>query len=377
MIEITPTECLTSAIAHAGLDDFGPPGWEEGLARALDAFARLPLTPQTREAVQDQLVDSLANRLRIERWYKDHPETENQEIAGPLLVCGLPRTGTTATVGMLALDRERFRFLRAWEAMAPVPPPRAADGPNDPRAIAARAASQGRPNPEQHIHDTDGPEEDQALLAPLVMQAYHGALPMPDDYIDWWMNLDGSTYYAYQRRLLKLLQSECGPNRWLLKAPTHLFRLEEFAREYPDAKFIWTHRDPAKVIPSVSSLQHTMHAARCEPGFRSKQATGPHFLAFWSEGMRRALAAREHLGEHRFIDVWNSDVVADPVGTFAGLYDKLGFDFTPELKARIEDYNQRHARGAYGEHRYTAEEYGLTRDGIREAFAGYIERFGL
>ena len=173
----TANQCIVQAIARAGADDFGPPSWEEGLNRALDAFARLPLTPQTREAVHDQLIDSLANRLRIEAWYKQHPAVEEQQVAGPLLVCGLPRTGTTATVGMLALDQERFRFLRAWEAMAPVPPPRGADGPNDPRAVAARAASQGRPNPEQHIHDTDGPEEDQALLAPLVMQAYHGSLP--------------------------------------------------------------------------------------------------------------------------------------------------------------------------------------------------------
>ncbi len=157
----------------------------------------------------------------------------------------------------------------------------------------------------------------------------------------------------------------------------HLFRLEEFAREYPEARFVWTHRDPARVIPSVSSLQYTLHAARCEPGFRSKEDTGRHFLAFWSEGMRRGLAAREKLGEHRFVDVWNDDVAGDPVAAFAGLYDRLGFDFAPELKARIGDYNRRNARGSHGGHRYTAEEYGLTREGIREAFAGYIERFGL
>ncbi len=377
MPEPTPQHCIDEAKARAGSSDFGPPGWEAGLARTLDAFARLPLTPQARESVHHQVIETLANRLRIEQWYKDHPAIEQQEIAGPLMVCGLPRTGTTATLGMLALDHERFRFLRAWEALSPVPPPKASDGTNDPRAIAARAAALGRPNPEQHIHDTDGPEEDQAMLAPLVMQAYHGALPMPDDYIDWWMQADFGIYFAYQRRVLKLLQSECGPNFWLLKSPVHLFRLEQFASEYPDARFVWTHRDPAKVIPSVSSLQYTLHADRCEPGFRSKQDTGPHFLAFWSEGMRRALAAREKLGEHRFIDVWNDDVAADPVGTFAGLYEKLGFDLTPGLKARIEDYNRRNARGAHGEHRYTAEEYGLTREGIRAAFGPYIERFGL
>jgi hypothetical protein len=372
-----PRHYIEQAIARAGSRDFGAPGWEQGLERTLDAFARLPLTPQAREAVHNQLIGALATRLRIEQWYRDHPEVEAQQIAGPLMVCGLPRTGTTATIGMLALDHERFRFLRAWEAMSPVPPPKVSDGANDSRAVATRAASQGRPNPEQHIHDTDGPEEDQAMLAPLTMQAYHGALPMPQDYLDWWKQADFSQYYAYQRRVLKLLQSECGPNRWLLKSPVHLFRLDQFAAEYPDAKFVWTHRDPAKVIPSVSSLQYTLWAARCEPGFRSKEDTGQHFLAFWSEGMRRGLEARAQIGEDRFIDVWNDDLAADPVGAFAALYDRLGHEFTPELKARIEDYNRRNARGAHGEHRYTAEEFGLTREAIREAFADYVGRFRL
>jgi hypothetical protein len=369
--------CIASAIARAGSSDFGPPGWEPGLRRTLDALARLPLLAATREAVHDRVIEDLANRLRIAQWYKGHPEIEAQQIKGPVLVCGLPRTGTTATVGMLALDHERFRFLRSWEAMSPVPPPKASDGPDDPRAIAARQASIGGINPEQHIHDTDGPEEDQAMLAGLTMQAYYGALPMPDDYLEWWMNTDFSLYYAYQRRVLKLLQSDCGPNLWLLKAPPHLFTLEAFAREYPEAQFVWTHRDPAKVIPSVSSLQYTLHTARCEPGFRSKAETGPHFLAFWTEAMRRALAFRDRVGEHRFIDVRNDDLVADPVGTMSTVYQKLGYDFRDELKTRIADYNRRNARGAFGEHHYTAEEYGLTREGIREAFGAYVERFAL
>lgn len=369
--------CIASAIARARSSDFGPHCWEEGLQRTLEGFARLPLLPATREAVHERLIEDLANRLRIEQWYKDHPEVEAQQIAGPVLVCGLPRTGTTATVGMLALDHERFRFLRSWEAMSPVPPPKSSDGPNDPRAVAARQASMRRINPEQHIHDTDGPEEDQALLAPLTMQAYHGALPMPADFLGWWLQTDISLYYAYQRRVLKLLQSQCGPNLWLLKAPTHLFRLEQFAREYPEAKFIWTHRDPAKAIPSVSNLQYTMHAARCEPGFRSKQDTGPHFVTFWFEAMRRALAFRDRVGEHRFIDVRNDDLIADPAGTLSAVYQQLGFEFRDELRVRIAIYNHRNARGAFGEHRYTAAEYGLTGAGIREAFSAYVERFGL
>lgn len=294
-----------------------------------------------------------------------------------MLVCGLPRTGTTATVGMMATD-PRYRFLRGWEAMSPVPPPEAGKEEDDPRAVSARKVAQEYASQQsQHIMDPDGPEEDLVMLAPLNMHAYNGAYPMPDDYIAWWSDADFASTYAYHRRVLKLLQSRRPPHLWLLKAPVHLFKLEAFAAEYPDAKFVWTHRDPAKVIPSVSSLQHTLHLQRCVEGSLDKRAIGPRFLDFWVDGMTRGLAAREAIGEHRFIDVWNDDVVAQPIATFEALYAKLGFDFTPEFRAGLDDYNRRNARGAHGEHRYSAEEYGLSREAIREAFSVYVDRFNL
>jgi hypothetical protein len=367
---------MARAKALAGSDDFGPGGFEEGLERVLAALPRLPLRPEVMAAAMNRVVEDLANRLRIEQWYADHPELEAGVIEGPLLVCGLPRTGTTATVGMLALD-PRFRFPRMWEMAQPVPPPRLADEPDDPRAVAYRAAIAAHAHASQHIADPDGPEEDMVGIAPLDMHAYHGALPMPDDFLDWWIGADFASTYAYHRRVLKLLQSERGPHFWLLKGPVHLFRLDAFAAEYPDARFVWTHRDPASVIPSVASLQHTLHSARCVEGALDKAAAGPGALAFWAEGMRRALAARARIGEHRFIDVWNRDVVAGPVATFAALYDRLGFGFTAGLEEAVAGYSRRNARGVFGEHRYTPGEYGLTRGTIRTAFRDYIERFGL
>src|SRR5690606_34454904 len=103
----------------AGSGDFGASGFEDGLARSLDAFAGLPLKPGVLAAAMDRIVQDLANRLRIEQWYAANPGIEGQKIEGPVLVCGLPRTGTTATVGMLALD-PRFRFPRMWEMLDPV-----------------------------------------------------------------------------------------------------------------------------------------------------------------------------------------------------------------------------------------------------------------
>jgi len=275
---------------------------------------------------------------------------------------------------MLALD-PRFRFPRMWEMAQPVPPPRLAEEAEDSRAVDYRQAILAHSHASQHIADPDGPEEDMVGLAPLDMHAYHGAFPMPDDFLAWWTSADFASTYAYHRRVLTLLQSARPPHLWLLKGPVHLFQLEAFAAEYPEARFVWTHRDPASVIPSVASLQHTLHSARCRDGALDKPSAGPKALAFWAQGMDRALAARARIGEDRFVDLWNRDVVSRPIETFAALYDRLGYAFTPAFEASLADYSRRNAQGSHGEHRYTAEEYGLTREAIREAFAAYCARF--
>lgn len=373
---VTAQAAMARAMEIAGSRDFGPAGFEEGLERTLAGFDAAPLRPDAREAAIDQAIGLLATRLRIEQWYAAHPEAAAQEIEGPVLVCGLPRTGTTATVGMLALD-SRFRFPRMWEMMQPLPPPCLADEAGDPRVAAYREMLHLHMRPEQHIADADGPEEDLVGLAPLNMHGYQGAYPMPDDFLAWWMDTDFASTYAYHERVLKLLQSARPPYLWLLKSPVHLFKLDAFAAHYPNAKFVWTHRDPASVIPSAASLHHTLHRDVSVEGALDPRVAGPRTLAFWSEGMRRALAARDRIGEHRFVDVWNRDVVARPVETFVALYEKLGLAAPPDLEESIAEYNRRNARGAHGEHRYTAEQYGLSKEGIRDAFAAYIERFDL
>ena len=373
---LTAARALESAVEATGFNDFGPDGYQEGLERTLEGFASAPLTPAARQAAGVRVVADLANRLRIERWYKEHPQITTLKIEGPVLVFGLPRTGTTATVGMMALD-DRFRFLRTWEALKPIPPPRSAEELNDPRALAARAAAKNYSKPLQHIHDPDGPEEDLALLAGLNMHAYHGRYPMPPRFLQWWMAQDFASTYSYHRRVLKLLASERPPHLWLLKAPVHLFKLEAFAAQYPEARFVMTHRDPVKVIPSVSSLYFTMHSEHCAAGALNKLAFGPALLAFWREGMQRALQARRRIGEHRFIDIWNDDLVAQPIETFRKLYESLDFELKPELAAKLENYGRRNAPQGPGKHRYSAQEYGLTEPQIRAAFADYIERFRL
>jgi hypothetical protein len=371
---LTADEAMQQAMASTGLRDFGPPGIEPRLDRTLEAFSRVPLTDEEVGKVNAKAVMDLANRLRIEAWCAERPHIERQAIESPVLVVGMPRTGTTATVGMLALD-DRFRFLRAWEAGAPVPPPVAGEEDRDPRVIAAREAAKAYQMSHMHLHNPDGPEEDLAMLAALDMRAYNGAYPMPDDYIDWWMHDDFRSTYVYLQKVFKLLQSSRPPSCWLLKSPPHLFRLDLLAELYPDARFVMTHRHPRQLIGSVASLHCALHEQRCRPGSIDRHKVGRSLLAFWQEGMRRALEARARIGEDRFIDVYNRDVVSRPIETFERIYDHIGLDLTPELVARLEHYNSSNAPGAFGKHSYTLEEYGMTEADVSVAFAEYLERF--
>lgn len=372
---VSSEQIVARAIEVAGSDDFGADGWQEGLARSLAGFARVPMTQEALATQHGKLVHDLVMRLKIEQWYQDHPETADEQLDGQVFVVGLPRTGTTAMVGMMALD-ERFRFLRAWEGASPIPPPVAGEEDTDPRVVAARGAVDYT-MAHMHIRDVDGPEEDLAILAGFDMKSYHGVLPMPDDYVAWWLHADFTSFYALHERLLKLLQSRRKPGLWLLKSPPHLFRLKEIAARYPKARFVMTHRDPRKVIASVASLHSALHEERCLPGTIDRKAVGPRHLAIWAEGMRRALAARAEIGEHRFVDVRNDEVVQRPIETFERIYDHLGMDLNPALRARLDDYNSRNAPGNFGAHRYTAEEYGLTDASIRAEFKDYVERFAL
>ena len=386
MPELSVESLLAEAETSTGLDDFGDNAFREGLEQAVAGFAGVPLTPTGRDRAAAKIVSDLANRLRIQDWCKSHPEVEDQKVEGPLLVCGLPRTGTTATVAMLALD-DRFRYPRRWEGVSCVPPPVLGEEDRDPRALAAREEAKNYAAAAMHLFDPDGPEEDLLVLAGIDMRNFYGSYPMPDEYHQWWMDDDFESTFIWHERALKLLQSRRPPHHWLLKAPVHLFKLETFAARYPDAQFVMTHRDPVKIIGSMASVYQSIYDGNwrdlgaadsdCVPGAVDKHWTGRRALTTWSEAIRRGLAARAKIGEHRFIDVYNSDVVRDPIGTFETMYEQLGLTVDGALRTRLEEYHRRNAQGSHGEHNYTPEEYGLSAAGIRAEFKDYVDRFDL
>ncbi len=370
----TADEIIEQACRQTGWTGVVDAPLREGLEQNLAAFAAAPILPEARATACAVLVSDLVKRFRIEQFLIEHPEIEQQEIEGPTIVGSMARSGTTATVAMMALD-PRFRFARDWETREPLPPPVQGEEDNDPRALAARARA-ATIDQSVHLYDPDGPEEELVVLAGYDMRQSHQRFPMPDQYLDWWMADDCSSLYKFHEKVLKLLQWKRGPNRWLLKSPPHLFRFEAIVRQYPGSTIVMTHREPTKTIASACSLFEMMWSNICPPGAITKEMIGEHCVKFWGRGMDIAMKARDKLGENRFVDVWNRDLVADPVATFEKLYDQLGLTIDDAMRARLKEYNAKNAKGAHGTHKYTLEEYGLTEEQINERYAHYNARFG-
>jgi hypothetical protein len=369
----TPDALLAEARDATGLSDFGPGDFRDGLDVLLESLEHDgDLSAATDADVIGALRRRLVNRLQVEAWYRDHPEIEQLAVRAPVDINGLPRTGTTALANMMSLDAQ-FRSLRGWEQSQPCPPPTAAGDATDPRRLQALAEYDHMPPALEamHLYDVDATMEDTEVLG----MAFHGqqmTLPVYG-YHAWWRAADLTATYAYHRRVVKLLQSRRPPNLWLFKAPHHKFHLEAIVHAYPDVRFVMTHRDPAKVVPSYASIVSTILPA--PDGERDMHKLGREISNHLRIGMENAIAARARIGEARFIDVHHRDLAADPMGTLRRIYEELGLELSTAVEQAVRAWQDANRAGAHGVHHYTAEEYGLGNEQIRDDYDFYIRRF--
>jgi hypothetical protein len=366
----TKDELLDRAMARTGLSDFGPDGWQEGFEVLVGAIpVDLGDHQDQIQRVENIVVDRLVNRLKIEAWYAEHgDEAAAHEIEGPLMVLGTGRSGTTATHYLLAND-PRFRYLRKWETASPVPPPVLEHEADDPRR-----GSEPVLNNAQHIATVDGPTEDRKVHE-LSFRESANVLGLPSQ-VRWWRQADHTAKFPYHERVLRLLQSHRPPYHWLLKSPDDMINLVPLAEHYPDCKFVLTHRDPVKVIPSACSvtIEHTKQRL---PDFTYDPADyGRETLDRFHESMARALEARAVIGDDRFVDVGQPELNADPIGIAERIYDFAGLDLSADLKQRMRDWSEQNRAGARGEHKYSPEDYGLTAEQINATFADYLDVYG-
>jgi hypothetical protein len=371
-------ELMGEAIAQTGLDDFGGETFRIGLDQLTASLNEsADLTELGTEILSMRLRGLLANRLRIENAYRQAPEIGKERVEGPVFVVGLPRTGTTALSQLVAADPQ-IRSLRVWESGDPVPPPEAATRDTDQR-IAATAeglelmyATFPRMR-SLHNETATGATECQDLLGMEFATAHFDGMARVPAYMRWVVSVNMRPAYEYHRRVLRLLQWHCPPRLWHLKTPVHLLSLDAIIDVYPDAKFLWSHRDPAEVIGSVCDLIAYIRSWASDRDDREE--LGAQQVEHWAEALRRGMAFRASGHEDRFADVHFAELNADPVATVERAYDRIGLSLGVAGADRMRAWAADNARGAHGTHEYSLADFGLEAEGIRRRFGFYLERF--
>ena len=178
--------------------------------------------------------------------------------------------------------------------------------------------------------------------------------------------------YRYHRRVLRLLQWHCPPGFWHLKTPVHMLALDDARAAYPEAKFLWTHRDPAEVLGSVCSL--ISYTRSWVSDRDDADELGREQLDLWSEAIRRAMDFRSRIGEEWFADIHFDSLQTDPVGAVVAAYDRLGIR-VGDARAPLEAWAAAHPPHAHGTHEFALDEFGLDESTVRDRFSDYLERF--
>ena len=371
-------ELEEGARAATGLDDFGSSYYREGLERTVDALNNeADLNDLGRIMQHATTSNALIQRLKIIDTYKHSPEIADEIIDGPVVVIGLPRTGTTALSHLVAADPQ-FRSLRTWESQAPTPPPQDATRHTDPRIAqcAEGLAMIDQMFPEFKTMLNSEPEaatECQDLMG-MSFRTFHfdGVVRVPS-YVEWLIDCDMRETYSFHKDVLKLLQWHCKPNLWHLRTPVHMFALDAFVDAYPNAKFLWSHRDPAKVLGSVCSL--IAYVRSWSSDRKDPKELGAEQLAWWSQGINRAMEFRKKFGDDRFVDVSFADLQTEPVKTLESSYDQLHIAFTESARATVQEWADEHKPGHRGAHNYELADYGLSSEQVREAFSEYLATY--
>ena len=366
-----------------GQGDFGDGPFLEPLQRLLDSLAReARLNALGRLIASERVLGHTVNRLNYVADRKRFPGIAQEAIVAPVFIIGMPRTGTTILHDILAQDPDT-RAPLTWEAMFPSPPPEAATLHSDPRIArcAATCPSVDLQIPAFKAMHPMGATLSQecvtmmgeAMCTPLFHNQFR--VPTYQDWVDH--EADWSHVYTFHRRQLQHLQWHNRRERWVLKTGAHLWGLEHLLETYPDARIVFTHRDPVKSMTSYASLTSLVRT------MGSDQVDPHEIAADWTARLRRVLdhgvAVRSAKKYPRavFYDMHFQDFVRNPFAEVEKIYAALSLPMSAPGAERMRAYIADHPKGKDGIHRYAPADFGVNPGAVREAFGAYMQRFGL
>ena len=375
---------LEQAAEATGLDDFGDRWFERPMDVLLDAVAgEARLNAAGDFSAMQQFHHVLRDRLLAQMWFRRHPEILSRPMPRPVVIVGPMRSGTTRMHRLLASDR-RFTHMRSFETISPVPRPGFEEVMEGRRedfrpVLARRIMKVARlANPRTlSIHPTGPyePEEELGLLVASMWGMKHEAQWHVPSYGRWCEGESAVPAYRHMADLLRLVgwsQQASSLRPWILKTPQHMLDLPALLEVFPDARLIFTHRDPLKVVGSAASLawnQTIIYSDHADPARMGREWL--HKTALQVERMR---AARETIPQERMIDVQYEDMESDWRGTMERVYRFLGLDMAPALPG-MEDYMRRASALKRRPHAYSLDEFGLTSGDVLDRLGDYVRAF--
>ncbi len=378
-------EMLRDARRRTGLSDLGP-DTDEAYPRLIDALnTEGRLTTLGRLVLARMLRSFLAQRLRVVEAHRRLPELSAARVHRPLFVVGYWRTGTTLLHNLLS-QADGARPLLGYEASDPVPPALgggiAGWGPDmrGPRYdLTLRGMYYLAPDLSS-IHDegTHQPTECLQLLCRSFATLHYPSMVNVPSYERWLWEQEVETFdavFALHRMQLQTLQADGRPGYWVLKSPAHLGTLAALLKAYPDAAVIQTHRDPAKVLGSLSSLVARgigLLAEEPEP-----RTVGRQVLERTERTLDQVERTRAQVGGDRILDVRYADLLRDPVAVVGAIHDHFGYPLSAASESRMHRWLADNPKGKHGAHRYSLEQFGLDRGAVERFAAPYRDRFGV
>ena len=383
MIDWNPDSLEQEAHAVDGLADFGEPDLREALEQLLYSLENeAGLNGVGTAVLRQRVVDILATRLRVHEYLKRFPEIRDEIIAEPLVIVGLPRTGTTMLHRTIAADHRMYAPL--WfETRFPCPALDWDPAGEDQRVIDGKAEMQAmlEANPDLlavHPMDAMGPDEDIMLLEQSFYSFNIQSFAHLPSFDAWVEAQDHRPGYEYLKLLLQFLQWQKKQNghqaeRWTIKAPHHLHYMDLVFKVFPDAKVVQSHRDPLETIPSLASMISELWGIYSDAA--DPKVVGAQWARKFATGMNHTMDVREQMGDERFLDLWFKDTVSQPLQEIQKVYDFIGMELTTEAEEemrRWQDFNKRESRPS---HDYSLEQFGFTEEGLMQQYARYRERF--
>jgi hypothetical protein len=361
-----------AAIARTGLSDFGETSYREGLGVLIDALRHSDRRELIAPRFASIVVDTLAGRLASQAGWNAHPEVLNNAIEKPLIITGLPRSGTTILHFLLSVDPQ-FQWTPRWIGEAPLIRPPRDEWETQPQfqAVHARIEALFAANPGMRAaHDIGADLADECITVmsqSFVSNLFNSAFPFPE-YRHWWYEADEEPSYRRYKKNLQLIGAREPDKTWLLKNPSHTFGMDAMLRVFPDARIVVLHRNPVQTIASGASLTWLYGKI-----FKKEEA-GAMRLDIYARAVERMAAARAKHAQADVFDVDYRDLIADKLGTVRAIYKHFGLALSETTEHAMREFVASNPQGKHGKHAYSSEEFGLSDDIVRARFADYIAR---